>query len=617
MTVKRNNLKAMLHGLGITVMAVALSVGYSNCAPATSARSSAQVASSAASCDEFALNQYKTTVYPFFRSPSTCIGCHIEGGVGLGQFASADATVSYQAFNAAGLSKISYMATNPAHKPPFTGIQNQPAIDQINSTWLRTEKEYLECVSKSINGGVDESLLTALKKAPLIYSDANATQTLTWDLDLGADLDDSVKRSIPARITIDVKVLYTTVENRRFAKGYIFANPQMQMKDDTSSVVIEGLFFQINGRPISSQTTFTNLSRVIRGTTLVPLMRANANTLIEPIATQDTIQLYIRRIVPTQGTSDGDPPLTPVLRVGDEDSGSNTHIQALKANVFILRDAGIMRWCLSESPTRPASTEAPCVNSATGPGALNGWSLSRPTSFTFSSGDGDKKLYLWVANESLKINERAAEFTIKLDMTPPQAPSIASVNVTDSQVATMSVSHPSESDVAAWCVFEQNSIRPAPTPPNADDPCWKWTDNSAKPATVGFKGGGSRDVWVFVRDVAGNVSAPSNKVSTTNPFGFIRYSQLTGAVNDPKSVFSNRCLSCHSNSSQPGFGRLELNDYTTASEVARAGTLVSRTNNPISPMPNVNGGLMPQRERDLIRLWSLPQECPNAPAPCQ
>lgn len=594
------------------VSGLALLAVYNNCAfekGELKFEGSSELVAIAGTCDQVLFQRYRASVYPFFRSSSTCISCHVEGGQGLGLFASANPEVSYGAFTAAGLSKISYMATNPLHKPPYTGTHNQGAIADINRRWTSYQNEYLDCVSRSSNGGVNESLLTAPKRAPGIYSAANGVETLRWHLDFAEDLDSTVTRAVPAEITIDVSVLYQQIAGLTVAKGYIFSNPTLRLKDSTQQIVIEGIFFQINGAPISSQTTFTSVSRVVSGTTPIPLMNnARANTLIEPLSTNDEFQLFIRRIVPTAGVEDSAPPLTPILRVSDTDTRSETILRSADARILILRDSGAVRWCLSESPTRPTTTEEPCQSTATGPGTVNGWYLSRPVSHALSAGDGQKALYLWIADQNLKINVEPAIATITLDTTPPAAPTIASISVTDTQVANMTVTHPNEADVAGWCVAEQNSISPDLTTVALNDPCWSWTDNGVKPTTVGFKDGGMRNVWVFVRDRAGNISTASNRVSANNTFGAISFAQLTDAAGGARAIFRNRCYTCHGTSANPGFSKLQLFDYASAIGVANSGVLVSRINNPISPMPNVNGGLMPQRERDLIRLWTFPEE---------
>jgi mono/diheme cytochrome c family protein len=471
-------------------------------------------------------------------------------------------------------------------------------------------------MSRSQNGGADETLLTSKKAAPTIYSVNGGVDRITWTLDYAADLDESVTRSIPAEISIDVSVLYQRVDNKDVAKGYIFSNPMLRVKDSTQQIVIEGIFFQINGQPIPSQTSFTAVSRVVSGTVPIPLMpNVNANTLIAPISTTDVFQLYIRRITPTAGYPDAPPPLTPILRISDTVTNSEVLVQSADVRALILRDAGITRWCLSESPVAPASTEAICQNSLVGPGSVNGWSLTRPNTFKLSAGDGSKTIYLWVADQNLNINVDPAMTTVTVDTAAPSAATIQSVFVSDSQVADLSVTHPNEADVAGWCVFEQNSIKAPPASVPLTDNCWKWTDNFAKPTTVGFKDGGSRDIWIYVRDKAGNISAPSNKRTANNTFGAINYSQLVDPAGGPRAIFRNNCYTCHGTNANPGFNKLQLFEYGEALRVAKAGILVNRTNNPISPMPNINNGLMSQRNRDLIRLWTFPEDVGEDPLP--
>lgn len=587
---------------------IAALLAYNNCGSSHLSSEDSLSFSSGGSCDAVILQDFEKLVYPFFRREDACLSCHIEGGSGIGLFASADLQKSFAAFNSAGLTKISYMATNPQHKPPYTGEHHQATIDAFSDTYLTRETLYRSCKTRSENGGIDESILTAAKSAPQIRDAANSTQTLSWELDLAEDLDEIVTRPLPAQVTVDVQVLYIGVEDEKTIAGYIFSNPTLTMKDPNQSILIEGLFFQINRQPILSQTTFTNLSRVVTGSTTIPLYNAKANTFVWPVTNNDTFQLYIKRMTLTSGSDESPTPLTPILKVNGQLAGLTTLIRNRTANVSILRDAGVVRWCLTESATRLTSVDSACPNSVTGNGSMNGWQTSRPSSFEFSSGDGEKTLYLWVANQNLRLNESPAVVRVTLDTVAPAAPSIASINVTDSQVADMVVNHSNEADVAGWCVIEQNAIMANPAAPALNDDCWRWTDNNAKPATVGFREGGTRNVWVYVRDSAGNVSAPSNMRTATNSFGAVTFAQLTAGTGGPRAIFRNRCATCHETASHPGFTKLQLFSYAAAIGSAESGLLVSRINNATSPMPNVDGGLMPQRERDLIRLWTMPEE---------
>ncbi len=601
--------------ISLLLTAFVLIVAYNNCAghhDTVGGRS--WNAASIATCEAELMANFKSTVYSFVRSPNACVSCHVDGGQGLGAFASADVDRAFANFSTAGLQKISSQAISPAHKPPYSGVHHKPAIDTLNVSWPESEANYVDCLAKAEGGGVDESLLTASKGASGVYTN-KTEQTISWDLDVPADLDGQATRTLPAKLFLSVRVLYQTIAGVERAKGYIFSNPMLQMKDPSLQVVIEGVYIHINGTLISSQTAFINVSRVVSGTQQVYLMRGDGNTIIDPVATTDTFAVYMRRALLTSAVDDSVPPLTPLLSITDSQTGSKTLLKSRTAPISILRDSGVVRWCLTESLTPPASTEAACPypDAPVDPKlVVNGWFVKRPTNFTFSSGDGAKRLYLWVANDSLMINESPATVAVTVDTTDPVAPTISNLTVTDTQVADLTITN--TSDVTKWCVWEQNIIDPAPGKPDLDDPCWAWSYDGGKPDSVGFRGGGDRDVWVFVRDAAGNVSDASNKLSANNPFGPVTFAQLTGAAGDVRSVFTNNCATCHANIQNPGYQKLRLFEYNVALEVADSGALVARTNNPLSPMPNINGGLMPKKYRDMIRLWVSPEEG-NTPLP--
>ncbi len=591
--------------------AFVLIVGYNNCAGRhDSPGNRAWNAASIATCEAELMANFKSSVYSFVRSPDACVSCHVDGGQGLGAFASADVDRAYANFSAAGLQKISSQATSPAHKAPYTGVHHKPTIDALNETWPEAEAGYVDCLAKAQGGGVDESLLTAAKGASAIYTN-QTVQTISWDLDVPADLDGKATRTLPAKLSISVKVLYQVIGGVNRAKGYIFSDPTLQMKDPSQQVVVEGVYVHINETLISSQTAFINVSRVVSGTQAMLLMNGDGNTIIDPVATTDTFSIYLRRAMLTSATDDSVPPLVPLLSVTDSETGSKTLLKSRTAPISILRDSGVVRWCLTESLTPPASTEAPCPypDAPTDPKlVVNGWFITRPTSFTFSAGDGNKRLYLWVANDSLLMNETPATVAVTVDTTAPAPATISGLTSTDTQdtqVANFAISN--TPDITGWCVWEQNIVEVAPDKPELDDPCWDWSYDGTKPDSVGYRGNGNRDVWVFVRDAAGNISDASNKLTGNNPWGPVTFAQLTGPASDARAVFTNNCYTCHATISNPGYQKLRLFDYNAAIGVAESGALVARTNNPLSPMPNINGGLMAKKYRDMIRLWVTPE----------
>ena len=102
------------------------------------------------------------------------------------------------------------------------------------------------------------------------------------------------------------------------------------------------------------------------------------------------------------------------LLLSDQDSFSKNFTNDLTVNVYIEGYAKAKRWCLSE-----VQTTLPNINCVGGEGSDNGWSNSFPSTFTLSSGDGLKQLYLWITEEDGPIRTSPLKTNITLDTTPP------------------------------------------------------------------------------------------------------------------------------------------------------------------------------------------------------
>ncbi len=579
-----------------------------------------------ATCDVALQSAFSQEVHPFFRAH--CADCHIEGGKGFGAFAAADVDVAFKQFKAKSLAQISVNAANDAHNGTITGgSKNKAAWSAIEELWPQREDEYLQCVSKSGAGGIDESLLTSGKNDPRIYSQ-RAAQTLTWDLDVSTDLDLRATRSAPVRASIKVQVMYDSSNPPR-AIGYQFSEPTVAMKDGTSQVVLEGMYIYINRKVIASQTAYAYVSRLVKGTGPQILALGSAPTLIQPISTSDTIAVFFQRIVLTNDTDGSSPPAAPILTMSNvnPDLPNAARFVGDQARVTITRDLGVVRWCLTTTPDKPANTEAPCVG---GTGPVNGWYfIQRPTQIAVPAPDGDKTYYLWVGNSSLKMNSSPGTYTVTRDTTPP-APATLAFNGTHPgylerayppimdrnspnflrddtsrsplgylPIARVIITHPNENDVKGWCVKNDGNA------PAANDACWRWRWDGGKPNNAPLPNFGNNNIVVFVRDESGNVSAVSNLVTGNNSVGSVTHSDLIS--NRSLGVFYYKCAECHQGSQSPGFQQLrlfELAGARMAADGADGSILVSRTNDPLRPMPNVAGGLMEEKYRQVIRIWA-------------
>lgn len=605
--------------LSLTVAGIFLSTFYTNCAKMGRPGSSSMTSLQGGVCEDELLKVYADSVHPFLSDSKHCKNCHVEGGPGLGAFASSDLETSYNAFSSATLEKISVFAVNPNHNSPYTGPQNKSSIDTINTIWPKAKEDYDRCLESTTLGQEKESIRTSSKSAPNIYLNNAPKQTLTWNLDSATDLEDGTKRAIPAVATIDVQLLLVVPQGSTIpvVKGYIFSNPTLKLKSASQGFIAEGMYLYINNKIVANQTTYIAFSKFLATTQTVVLESAQANTFFDPVSVTDTFSLEYRRLVPTSDDMNDTPPFTPILAM-QSPSGSATDTNSLTGNlVTILKDSGISRWCLTTNSTPVTSTEQTCPD---GNGPVNGWYVTRPGTFGFQTGstDGSKKIYLWVANTNLKINMTPATYDLNLDRVAPSPVTIAvngvsnstTVSITDLQVADLTVS--ASAGASGWCVKEIASTASFSTP-NLNDRCWKWSYAGTKPTTVGFRGGGFRKVAVYARDAAGNISTISNIVNANNTLGEITYSDLINSSGGPRAVFYNNCKDCHMTAGQPGYAKLKLFIYANALDVTEANDspdnslIVSRTNNPLSPMPNINSGLMNIKYRDLIRLWVSPE----------
>jgi hypothetical protein len=201
-------------------------------------------------------------------------------------------------------------------------------------------------------------------------------------------------------------------------------------------------------------------------------------------------------------------PNDPVLAITDSVTGLSTYAKSTATNLSIISDTGAVKWCVSETQnTRPNLGSSTCTG---GTGPSSGWLLARPTTFTLSSGDGLKRVYVWTANSSNTVNSNPTSITTTLDTVVPLTasviltdPNTGSSSATNQATVTMGLS--GDTDATAWCSIEQAAATAAPGAPVYNHACWSTT----RPTTQILGATGSRKVYVFTRDAAYNVSASS------------------------------------------------------------------------------------------------------------
>lgn len=101
------------------------------------------------------------------------------------------------------------------------------------------------------------------------------------------------------------------------------------------------------------------------------------------------------------------------ISIADSTANSGYARSTAIDTITVVDDSSATQWCISETQsTAPSSTSA-------GSCAGGNWLSSEPTSFTLSSGQGSKTVYLWTANGNDIISQNAVSDSITLDSIKP------------------------------------------------------------------------------------------------------------------------------------------------------------------------------------------------------
>jgi hypothetical protein len=158
--------------------------------------------------------------------------------------------------------------------------------------------------------------------------------------------------------------------------------------------------------------------------------------------------------------------------------------------------AGIAGYILKESPT-----PVPAASSTA-------W-LTKPTSFKLSAGQGSKTVYAWVKDNAGNVSVADSATTLWDATAPTASLAITTTSPTSSPDINVTASGNAGggSPIAKYALVAGTA---APTLASA------WKD--AAPTTFELTGAlGVKTISLFVKDAAGNVSAPSTKTITFSP----------------------------------------------------------------------------------------------------
>ena len=213
--------------------------------------------------------------------------------------------------------------------------------------------------------------------------------------------------------------------------------------------------------------------------------------------------------------SDSTAPSSPSVSI---DSGSSsTTTTSVTLTLSATDNVGVTGYYASETSTTPSASASgwTSVTSTT--------SYSATVAFTLSSGsvgDNTKTVYVWFKDSAGNISASASDsITLTIsDSTAPSSPSVSidsdAVSTTNTSV-TLTLSATDNVGVTGYCAKESS------TTPSSNDTCWtSVTSTTSYSGSVSFtlsSGFGTKTVYVWFKDVAGNVSASSSDSITYSP----------------------------------------------------------------------------------------------------
>lgn len=198
---------------------------------------------------------------------------------------------------------------------------------------------------------------------------------------------------------------------------------------------------------------------------------------------------------------DTTPPLNPSVTVnfGDTETSSSSVTLSLSAT----DDTGVTAYFASENIGTPLAQDPgwTSIPSTTG--------YSEDISFTLSSGEGTKTVYVWFKDDAGNVSSVTSD-TIALyypDTTPPNDPSVTTNNgdsETPSPSVMLNLSAMDDTGVAAYFASESSGT------PSVSDPGWvsilSTTSYSDEVSFTLSSGDGTKTVYVWFKDDAGNIS---------------------------------------------------------------------------------------------------------------
>jgi hypothetical protein len=154
------------------------------------------------------------------------------------------------------------------------------------------------------------------------------------------------------------------------------------------------------------------------------------------------------------------------------------------------------------------------VNEGSEPAANDtGWRACSTTPgglpFTVSSASGYHQLKVWFKDDDGLVLPHPRMLDFFLDQTPPQAPPVNLVTGAGFSSSTISIPFTTCTEVADIYISE------SPTPPSAASASWQSCVQAGLPYTLNDTTDGTKTLYVWSRDIAGNISVAPRQITIT------------------------------------------------------------------------------------------------------
>ena len=241
-------------------------------------------------CEIQIFRAFEEKIYPF--TSQNCAACHSGKGPSNDPFAAGNLRTAFEAFNVVGMEKFKTYATNAGHVPGVTGPDREPEMVAIEDA-LATVESSPEC--RDGGGAQEEGMARTTEKELNAPQTSNQSQGAIRRWNLASEL--ARGQGAFGRATFALTVRYTIPAGG--VPTYFLSRPTIG-PDQAAAIEVRNVMIFINGKRISTATTFQGIDRVVPPG-FVPQSLSNSTLIVEMpggIQPTDTIAIEFAHLAP-------------------------------------------------------------------------------------------------------------------------------------------------------------------------------------------------------------------------------------------------------------------------------------------------------------------------------